>query len=153
MLTPRKATYEDVISIAGRLREADLKEIYAAGHTDPAAALTAGMHDHGTVLVGVDEEDVPHMIFGVGDSGVEGLGMVWLMAATTITDYWVQILRGTHEWVQRLGSGYSVLANMVHVDNKLHIRWLKWSGFVFLRKVEVNGHFFYEFAKIMPKEG
>lgn len=152
MLTTRKATYEDIISIAGRLREADLREINAVGHEDPASALAAGMHDHGVVFVGVDAEDVPHMIFGVGDSDVEGLGIVWMMASDTINDHWVQMLRSTHDWVNRLGHGYTALANMVHADNKLHIRWLKWAGFVFLRKIEVNDHFFYEFAKIIPKE-
>jgi hypothetical protein len=152
MLHAREATPEDLRSLAGRLREADLKEIYAAGHADPLVALQGGMGDDSLVLVGVDEEDVPHLVFGVGDTPIEGLGAVWMMASDTIKDHWVQVLRETRPWVQRIGVGYKLLSNYVHADNTLHIRWLKWAGFTFLRKVQFNNHDFYEFAKIVPKE-
>lgn len=150
-LTAREAHDKDIQSLSQRLREADLREIGAVGHTDPYGALCSSQEDS-LVLVGVDEEDVPHLIFGVGDGPMPGLGMVWMMASDSIQDHWVQVLRETRPWVQRLGAGYNVLANMVHADNALHIRWLKWAGFVFLRKVEFNGHQFYEFAKIIRGE-
>jgi len=150
-LTVREATDNDLRSLSQRLREADLREIEAAGHSDPYRALSSSS-EGSLVLVGVDEEDVAQLIFGVGPGPVEGLGIVWMMASDTIKEYWVQVLRETHPWVQRIGAGYKALANMVHADNKLHIRWLKWSGFIFLREVSYKGHKFYEFAKIVNHE-
>ena len=150
-LQAREATDNDIRSLSQRLREADLREIEATGWDDPYLALSSPLEDS-LVLVGVDEDDVAQLIFGVGPGPVEGLGIVWLMASTDIKKHWVQLLRETRLWVQRLGAGYSALANMVHADNKLHIRWLKWSGFIFLREVSYNGHKFYEFAKIVNHE-
>lgn len=147
-LTARPARDDDLRSIAGRLRSADLKEIYAAGRSDPYEALSSPA-ENDLVLVGVDSNDIPHLIFGVGDGPTPGLGLVWMMASDTIQEHWVQVLRETRPWVQRLGSGYKVLANAVHADNELHIRWLKWAGFIFLREIEFNGNRFYEFAKII----
>jgi hypothetical protein len=42
---------------------------------------------------------------------------------------------------------------MVHEENAVHIRWLTWAGFVLLRRVEFNGHGFYEFARMTKSSG
>jgi hypothetical protein len=75
-----------------------------------------------------------------------------MMATDAIKDNWVQVLRETKPWVDRIRGHYHVLANAVHADNHVHIRWLRWAGFAFLREFEFNGSRFYEFAKLIPPE-
>lgn len=152
MLKVRLATLEDVHSLAPRLREADLREIEANGRETALESLLAGFNSPDPTYVAVDENDVPHIIFGTHPSPEEFLGIVWMMATDSIKDHWVQVLRETKPWVNKLRGRYKLLANAVHKDNTLHIKWLRWAGFNFLQEFTVNGHTFYEFAKLTRKE-
>lgn len=152
MLTIRRATHADAVDLAQRLREADLKEIRAGGINSPEEALLSGVNSPDPTYVAVDEDGVPHIIWGTHPSDEHHLGFVWMMASDGIHKHWVQILRETRPWVDRIRGHYRVLANAVHKDNIVHIRWLKWAGFTFLREFEFNGESFLEFAKLIQPE-
>lgn len=152
MLTVRRATREDAVSLASRLREADLKEIQAVGVNSPESALLLGIESPDPCYVAVDQEDIPHIIFGTAPSDDPLLGYVWMMASDGLRDSWVQVLRETRPWLERIRGHYRVLANAVHADNTLHIRWLRWAGFTIIREFEFNGSRFYEFAKLINPE-
>lgn len=152
MLTVRRATPEDAVSLAVRLREADLKEILAVGRTSPEDSLMAGVLSPDPCYVAVDEEDIPHIIFGTHPSDDPLLGYVWMMASDGLNENWVQVLRNTKPWLERVRGHYRILANAVHADNTLHIKWLRWAGFTILREVPYKGELFYEFAKLINPE-
>lgn len=152
MLSVRRATPEDAASLALRLREADLKEILAVSESSPEDALMAGVTSPDPCYVAVDEEDLPHIIFGTHPSNDPLVGYVWMMASDGLKDNWVQVLRNTKPWLERIRGHYRVLANAVHADNTLHIKWLRWSGFTILREVPYKGERFYEFAKLINPE-
>lgn len=152
MLTVRRATPEDAVDMASRLREADLKEILAAGRPSPEDALLSGVHSPDPCYVAVDEEDKPQIIFGTVPSPEHFLGYVWMMATDAIKDHWVQVLRESKPWIDHIRGHYQVMANAVHTENQVHIRWLRWTGFTLLREIEFNGNRFYEFAKLFPPE-
>lgn len=154
MLTVRRATPEDAASLAPRLREADLRELLAGGFRDsPEMALLEGVHSPDGAYAAVDEQDLPHILFGTHPSHEPHLGFIWMMASDGIDQHWVQIVRETRTWVNELRGTYRVLANAVHAENTRHIRWLKWAGFILIRPFEFNGHTFFEFARITHKEG
>lgn len=148
----RPATESDVKYIAPRLREADKTEMNAAGHTDHLEGLLECLEGSTSCYVAVDESDLPVMIGGVAPSPESFVGYGWMMATTDIDKHWVSILRNTHQWINTYREGYKVLTNLVHEKNTLHIRWLRWAGFCFLRRVEVNNEGFYEFAQIFSRE-
>lgn len=152
MLTIRRATHGDAVDLAQRLRTADLKEIHAAGQHSPEEALLDGLDSPDPTYVAVDEAGVPHIIWGTSPSSDHFVGFVWMMASDGIKDHWIQILRETRPWVDRIRGHYRLLANAVHAENTTHIRWLKWAGFTFLREFEFNGHRFFEFAKLIQPE-
>lgn len=145
--TVRFATEADALSLSGRLREADYREIAASGLT-AEEALLSGVRSPDPTYVAVDEHDVPQLIFGTHPSGDPNLGFIWMMASPKITECWIRLLRETPEWIERMSGSYKVLANAVHAENAVHIRWLRWAGFIFLRKFNHNGHEFYEFARM-----
>lgn len=151
MLTVRRATKEDVLSITPRLRKEDLLEVEASGRVSPEEALFIGLYSPDGCFVAVDSEDAPQIIFGTVPSHEPFMGFVWMMGTDAIKDNWVQVLRQTSYWLEKISDGYQLLTNAVHCDNKLHIKWLRWAGFHMLRKVEVNGNSFYEFAKLIRK--
>lgn len=153
MLTFRAATESDVLSLAPRLREADLMEIRALGEHDPVQALMDGLLSPDGCMVAVTPDDVPQIIFGTTPSSEPHVGFVWMMGTDEIKTHWVQVLRDTKPWINKVRRDYHVLMNAVHAKNTLHIRWIKWAGFVFLRKLPFNGEEFYEFAQLFPTEG
>lgn len=152
MLTVRRATPEDAVDLAKRLREADLREIQAAGRNSPEESLLSGVDSPDPTYVAVDEDGVPHIIWGTHPSDDHFLGFVWMMASDSLEEHWVQVLRETRPWIDRIRGHYRVLANAVHKDNSVHVRWLRWAGFTFLREFEFNGQPFLEFAKLIPPE-
>lgn len=150
-MTVRKATEADALSLADRLREADLKEIESQGGK-AVDSLLRGIRSTDPTYVAVDKDGVPHIIFGTAPSHTPVLGFVWMMATPAIRRCWVRLLRETPHWIDTMAEPYEVLANAVHADNKVHIRWLKWAGFVFLRKIEIYGEDFYEFARMTKRD-
>jgi len=150
-MTVRAATEADAVSLADRLRAADLKEIECQGG-NAADVLLSGIRSPDPTYVAVDEDDIPHIIFGMAPSHTPVLGFVWMMATPAIRRCWVRLLRETPQWVDTLAEPYEALSNVVHAENEVHIRWLKWAGFVFLRKVTVLGEDFYEFARLTKRD-
>ena len=151
-MTVRLATEADALSLADRLREADNREILASMGV-PKESLLTGVRSPDPTYVAVDQEDVPHIIFGTSPSPSPVLGLVWMMASPEIKKCWVRLLRETSQWIDKMAEGYAVLGNMVHEENAVHILWLTWAGFVLLRRVEFNGHGFYEFARMTKSSG
>lgn len=152
MLKVRRATRKDAVDLAKRLREADLREIQAVGRSSAEEALLAGIASPDPCYVAVDEEGVPHVIFGTHPSDDPLLGFIWMMASDHLKTNWVQVLRETRPWLERMRGHYRILANAVYAENSVHIRWLRWAGFTFLREFEFNGRRFYEFAKMIHQE-
>ena len=134
--------------MAPRLRKPDLLEIEASGgNQTPLQVLLEGVRSPDGCYVAVDSDDVPQAIFGTTPSDEPLLGYAWMMATEDIENHWVQVARLTQPVLERVRGTYRVLSNMVHSENELHIKWIRWAGFTFLQKVEHNGHEFFEFAK------
>lgn len=152
MLTVRLSTLSDVTSLAPRLREPDVNELKAAGRASPQQALVHGLTMSDVCFSAVDENDVPHAMFGVAPSTDYYTGIVWMLGSDELKAHWVQVLRETKQWVDNIRGHYRLLTNAVHAENRVHIRWLKWAGFTFLKKHSLGEHEFYEFAKLTPME-
>ena len=148
-LITRPATEADVAFIAPRLRPADLLEIGASVKADPYDALLRGLHSPDGCFVAETAAGVPVLIGGTSPSDSPLLGYVWMMGTQEVETHWLRVLRNTQSWIQQFKGDYQLLANAVHEGNTLHMRWLKWAGFSFLRRFTYRGHGFYEFAKIV----
>ena len=93
----------------------------------------------------VDKENVPVGMFGVSKEGA-----IWLLASNDIYRIRFSFLRESRKVIDFLNQKYPTLWNYVDCRNELHIRWLKWCGFKFLRKTNygVLQQPFYEFIKL-----
>ena len=69
---------------------------------------------------------------------------VALRVGDEIKDINRQFLRESRTWLERIGSQYELLTNVVHEDNHLHHKWLRFLGFTFIRREKP----FIEFARI-----
>ena len=141
----RLSKISDVEFLAPRLRYEDKREILSSSGRSPYQALLTGFFQSDFCFTIVNTEDVPVGMYGVGGDGV-----IWLLASDDIKKIKISFLRESRQVVNFLNSKYRKLWNYVDCRNELHIRWLKWCGFIFIRKVNhgVENLPFYEFIKI-----
>jgi hypothetical protein len=138
------AESRDAVRMSPWLREADRLELRAHGQDDAYIALEFSIRaSEKCYTVWVD--DVPAAIFGVALLSEDPrVGSIWLLGTPKIETIKIQFLRESRKWLEDVSQGYDLLTNVVHEDNELHIRWLRWLGMSFVARYSP----FVEFAKI-----
>ena len=141
----RLTTIEDLKFLAPRLRYEDKREILDSTGLNPYQAVSECFNSSEICLTIVDTKNIPVGIFGVTEDGA-----IWLLATPEINRIRFSFLRESRKVVNLLNQKYKILWNYVDCRNDLHLRWLKWCGFSFLRKINhgVNQKPFYEFVKL-----
>lgn len=151
----RVATEADCQTLALKLRDADVAEIKAGTGLPPLPVLVAS-YRAGHTFVGLHPETAsPEIMFGVVPViGTSDVGTVWLLGSDAILDHRTLFLRCSLEGLKLLhGLGYPMLTNLVDERNTVHIKWLRWLGFSFIRRVSPWGaeaRPFLQFARLDP---
>ena len=149
----RAASIEDALLLAPRLRQADVDEIGAHSGHEPLRALVDGIHNSQWSLA-ICHDETRHVLAlcGVGHHPeVPDVGFPWMLASDGLLGVQQTFLRHSRAVIARMQADYPVLTNWVDARNAVHIRWLRWCGFRFIRLHPVFGHErrpFYEFARI-----
>lgn len=139
MLYPRPATVDDISWMSSRLRIADILEVKAAAGLDPWGALRDSYNNSSCRMVGADEKDRPVCMGGVVPAHFHWTStplsaVVWMLATTDLEHHQMSFLRQSKVWLEKWHQDYPVLFNCVDERNELHIKWLRWLGFVFIRR-------------------
>ena len=126
-----RATMEHTLELAPRMREADVREVWATGHLTPLASLQGSLHisvDAGTAIV--DGEIM--CMYGVGATSLlADLGFPWMLGSDIMEEHARFYLRRARSWIAWAQGRFPVLRNHVDVRNESSIVWLKWMGFEF----------------------
>lgn len=147
----RQTDYEDVRYLAPRLRQADKDECMAATGYDPKVALCIGLKFGDITQTMLAPDGEPLGMFGVGKSNVPDAGAIWMVATDNLVKHQMKFLRLNKPVIETLQTEYLALFNFVDARNTLHIKWLKWMGFTFIKRHEHWGFEkrpFYEFVRI-----
>ena len=150
--TVRKAKIEDAFKLAAHLRAEDLIEIRSV-HNDrpPYKSLIYGILLSGDDCWTIEDNDGNVVaIFGAAPTDTQ-LGSVWLLGSNRIKDIQREFLRHSRYWVDKMHEKYPIMGNCVYAENHVHIKWLRWLGFKFIRKIDKYGNFglpFYEFIRV-----
>lgn len=149
----RMSDPEDAKIVAKKLRKADKREMDAVLGTgiDREEALMYGIEaSHYPFTATVDGE--PVSIFGaIPDPMHPHIGAVWMMGTDKMVRNRTMFIRHSRPALDKVFGPFSLLWNCVDKRNKLHIRWIKWLGFSFLRTIPQfgeQGKPFIEFAKL-----
>ena len=149
----RPATLGDAQALAPRLRSADLAEIAAHTGHSPLQALADGVRESQWSLAVCRGHEVIALC-GVGHHpDTPDVGVPWMLAADALIAVQTSFLRQSRVVIARMQRPYRVLANVVDARNTVHIRWLSWCGFRFIRLHPEFGQGrlpFYEFVRIAP---
>lgn len=145
----RVATEQDCLFLSENLREDDYKEIQAVVGLPPLLSLLHGYKTSQVPLVICNEKNKVVAMLGVVPNGL--IGSIWMVGTPELKKISVSFLRNCQGVFKVLKNNFSILHNYVDARNELHIRWLKWMGFSFIKKHDNYGLekiSFYEFIKI-----
>lgn len=134
----RKATPQDVLSFAPRMREADKQEVEALTGLDPLACLSLGLMHSDPCMAGVGSNGEVVMIFGITRMD-QNTGGIWMLASDEIKDNVRELVRMGKRWLDEQQALYPVLTNVVDERNDVHLRLIKHMGFKFLEPITDYG--------------
>lgn len=138
---------DDVRDLAANMRAIDQLECAVAHGHSPLEALESSIdHSAWTKVCEVDGD--VQCLFGVGAfSLLSDDGTPWFLGRAGVERHARQFVLHSKRYVEEMHADYERLANIVHADNALSIRWLKWLGFQFDEGVCVRGHTFLPFHR------
>ncbi len=128
ILTIRDANRADVVYFCDKLRCADQLECAAHG-LNPYDALDMSYRQADICRVALID-GTPMAIYGIGKtSNNPRRGNVWLLGTDDIEVFKKTFLQHCKEELKTLMTNYDCAENLMHKDNVVHKRWLKWLGF------------------------
>lgn len=96
----------------------------------------------------------PHLLLGVREiKHHPDVGIAWMVGKSLDQMAGIYFLTQCRSYLPTLHGNRPILTNMVDERNAVHIRWLRWMGFTFLRRVErwgAENRPFLEFARVEP---
>lgn len=125
------------------LRSIDKLECACMGHT-PLEALLQGLEQDDITLTALDPLGVPFAMFGAGTS--LNVPYIWMLATDDVKNNGYDFVKASRSWINILSKPYGSVTNCVHESNKDSIRWLKFCGAIFTRKLTFNQEPFLEFV-------
>lgn len=135
----RPATEDDVRFVASNMRQADIEEAGALGLSPLDAIMLSHLHALKSYsLISPKGETIA--ITGVSPSPLGDVwGAIWLLGTNGIEKYPQTFLRNSIPALDLLyeETGRTVFHNFAHASNALHLKWLKWLGFKFIRTVNL----------------
>ena len=150
MITIRKAEVDDAVFLALHMRKEDVAEVAAASGLCPEEALIVGM-SVSRECYSVLGDGTPIAMFGVCPDENASVGRVWMLGSDAIHAHRFDFLRKSLEWVEHFHNLYPVLHNYIDARNTVHIKWLQWLGFTFIKELPDYGmeqELFYHFVRI-----
>lgn len=67
------------------------------------------------------------------------VGAVWMLGTPLIERVTIPFLRASRAGVDHLHDFYPALVNVADARNTVHLKWLRWCGFHFIRRHETYG--------------
>jgi hypothetical protein len=145
----REAAWQDFFALSRTLRKADEQEVLALGYATPLKGLASCYFDSVGFRHAICKDDGTLVgLFGVMPTADPVVGAPWLLANDGLRSVSREFIRQCPQWIAKMHERFPVLSNVAYEHNSLHHRWLKWCGFTFIRRVDLNGHPFLEFVRL-----
>ncbi len=144
----RPALITDCDELAPRMRTQDAKEVWHSHGLTPLEALVFSFEKAEESFSIIHDGQVIGM-FGVGQV-TPNIGIPWLLGSDELPKIAREFIPQSREWIAKVHERYDLLFNFVYANNTTSIRWLKWLGFNFIRRIDdfgVNPAPFIEFAR------
>lgn len=145
------ASEADVSDVVSRLRSEDIEECRAMWGVSPASFFAMHGYDKQNTYVIFNSAGKAVALAGVSPTTVTGSAQIWMIATNDLLKHQMEFLRYSKPFIDEISAPYSILYNWVDARNEVHIKWLRWCGFIFIDKKPcwgAQGISFYEFLKV-----
>ena len=120
----------DIAELGKKMRIEDAREVWLTGHMLPEQAVRKSVEMSEDAYAVTDKNETLLCLFGVTPLDADpDVGVPWLLATDAMTEHPISILREGRAVIEAWRTCYRALFNMVHVENRASICWLKWLGF------------------------
>lgn len=128
-IVPAEVSHLDAMK--GRWRQADVDELWAAGHHTPEECVRVGL-EWSPMAWTAFMDGVPVAVFGASTpSLLSDLGIPWMVGTAELDQHGYLLMKQGREKVGEMLTRFKRLANFVDARNTRAIRWLKRLGFRF----------------------
>jgi len=143
-----RSKISDVMPISQSMRLPDIRECAIFGH-DPFSSLMEAVIQNPNETYTILINNKPVAMCGTNPYPEdEFTASVWMLGTKDIDRNYIIFLRGAKECINILQGEYKNIENVVPVDHKKTIQWLKWCGFNFEEKIEnYYGYDFFRFNR------
>lgn len=125
-----KPTPQTAVELAHRMRQQDVDEVHAAGHTDLLAVINDGIARSLMCWACYVDGELA-AIFGCAPMGtmLDPRGVPWLLGTDLIPKHRRIFVRESRPYIAQMLAAYPTLMNAVHADNVVAVTWLRKMGF------------------------
>lgn len=132
MILLEKATIDDIFEFYKNMRDMDAKEVEVVSgrsFAEHIGYLLKNLKHVMTircdgVLLGIGNWYQERLAWGLYSEGVIG----WMLLTNAVEDHKIEFLRWSKRLVKTLLKVYPSITNTLYVENKLHIKYLKFLG-------------------------
>jgi hypothetical protein len=126
----RRATLEDAVEMAPRMRSEDAAEVWSLSRQTPFEALSASLDLSGSQAWTVRVNGKIMAMWGIVDvSMVSGVAVPWLLTTAEVDRHPKKFLRACREAIVFLRRHYTLSMNRVDVRYGKALRWARRIGF------------------------
>lgn len=148
MVEFRPPSPADVQHLAANMRQQDVDEVLAAGHTDLRAVIEDGIKRSPMCWAAFVDGELA-CIFGCAPLGtlLNPVGVPWLLGTDVIQRHRRIFVRQSRPYIARMLASFTHLINAVHAENTVAVRWLRSVGFTLAPAAPIHtGAMFHTFT-------
>ena len=124
----RQSIFEDILSLAPRMRKPDRLEVWALNHLTPKEALKESFEASEIAISIIYNNEVVAMMGTSRKSLISDTAIVWLLTSNVIPKMAVTFAKNSRMVIDHFLGHYAELENWVDARYISCINWLKWCG-------------------------
>jgi len=135
------------------MRDEDIAEIKAQSGATPQESLLHSFFRGDPCMTMIGRDGRPMGMWGVVPQRLD-TGCIWMLCTDDLAQDRLNAMRFLREarvHLDRIQNRYKVLCNFADARNVVHIKWLRWMGFIFIAAHPnhgTEGRLFLEFVRI-----
>jgi len=135
----RAYQHGDARDLVPLLRIADWQEMLAVSHDDLETRLHEGAEQSAPSCTIIGNSGLVAGMFGVVPE--DHFGRVWMVGSDELTRPPLsrQFIRESRHYLAVMEWPYLAIGNQIDERNALHVHWLQWMGFTFVRRIPSYG--------------
>ena len=155
VITPhtRPTRVSDIPYVAEFMREEDVAEVRAQSGQTPQLSLLHSFFKGDPCMTMIGRDGRPMGMWGVVPQRAD-VGCIWMLCTDDLALDRLNAMRFLREarvHLDAIQARYRVLCNLADARNVVHIKWLRWMGFTFIKshpQYGTEGRLFLEFVRI-----